>query len=396
MNLFILPSWYPNPASPISGIFIQEQAEAIALLAPDIQTLISVWGHESTSIPVRKPKIALARLASYFCQTHNSLKERNGLYEISNPTLQWSERLPLGGVRQLIAVNRRNFLLAQQKFGRIDLMHAHVSYPGGYIAALLAKEFAVPYVLTEHMGPFPFPSLMQNGKPLPEIDYAFAQAAASIAVSPSLARRIASFGYETPCVIPNMVDERIFTVGAPTGKKTVFFTLCGISEQKGIAHLLEAIALWNPPADQFEFRIGGEGPQRSAYQAQAHAMGLSDRVRWLGPVSRAEAPALFQDCHIYVMPSRHETFGVVYAEAIACGKPVIATRCGGPEFIVNDHNGLLVDIGDVPALAAAMQTMASNWKQYNPQTIRSDFEKRFSRSAVVDQLRTLYDKVLRE
>lgn len=396
MNLFLIPSWYPNSVSPISGIFTKEQAEATAELAPDIRVLVSLWGHESTALPIRQPRVLLSRLWQWLRQPHSHWRESNGVREIVSPTLQWSDRLPFGGVRQLVTVNRRNFLVAQKRFGKIDLIHAHVSYPGGYIASLLAQEHRVPYVLTEHMGPFPFPNFLRDGVPLPEIAQAFSQAAASIAVSPSLADRIASFGFSRPVVIPNMVDERVFSPGQPNADKTVFFTLCGITEQKGIDHLLQAIALWNPPADRFEFRIGGDGPQRTAYQAKASALGLDDRVRWLGPVSRADAPVLFRDCHIYVMPSRHETFGVVYAEAIASGKPIIATRCGGPEFIVNPGNGLLVDIGDVPALAQAMQTLAANWTQYSPQAIRQDFEQRFSRHAVVGQLRALYDEVLRK
>ncbi len=396
MNLFLIPSWYPSPASPLSGSFTKEQAEAIAELAPDIRVLVSLWGHADGVLHSRRPWVWPRHWLWSLRQPRDSITKRNGLYEIFNPKIIWSDRLPLGGVRQLISVNRRNFLLAQQKWGRIDLIHAHVSYPGGYIAALLAQEFGVPYVLTEHMSPFPFPNLMRGGQPVPEIAHAFAHARASIAVSPSLADRVASFGYPRPRVIPNMVDERAFTIGTPAAGKTVFFTLCGITEQKGVDHLLDAIALWDPPAHQFEFRIGGDGPMRAAYQAKAAALGLDDRVRWLGSVSRADAPALFRDCHIYVMPSRHETFGVVYAEAIASGKPIIATRCGGPEFIVTLGNGLLVDIGNVPALAQSMQTLAAHWAQYSPQAIRQDFEQRFSRHAVVSQLRVLYDEVLRK
>lgn len=394
MNLFLLPSWYPSPASPLSGSFTQEQAEAIAELAPDIRVLVSLWGHADTVLPARSPWRWPQRLAWRLLQRKDQVRERNGVNEIFNAKMHWSGRLPFGGVRQLIAVNRRNFQLAQQRFGQIDLIHAHVSYPGGYIASLLSQEFGLPYVLTEHMSPFPFPSLLHSGQPVTEIAQAFQKAAASIAVSPSLSQRVASFGYPTPRVIPNMVDERAFTLGQPNSSKTVFFTLCGISEQKGIDHLLEAIALWNPPANLFEFRIGGDGPQRAAYEAKAQSLGLADRVRWLGAVSRSQAPKLFTDCHIYVMPSRHETFGVVYAEAIASGKPIIATRCGGPEFIVNATNGVLVDVGDVPALSQAMQTMAAHWADYSPQAIRKDFEQRFSRTAVVRQLRALYQEVL--
>lgn len=396
MNLFLLPSWYPSQSSPLAGIFTKEQAEALAELAPDVRVLVSLWGHADGALNARRPWIWPKRLRWIARQSRDAITEVNGVHEIFNPKITWSERLPWGGVCQLTAVNRRNFLLAQQRFGRIDLIHAHVSYPGGYIAALLSQEFGVPYVITEHMSPFPFPSLMRKGRPLPEISYALQHAAAVIAVSPSLAQRVASLGHALPHVIPNMVDERLFAIGPPQAGKIIFFTLCGISVQKGIDHLLEAIALWNPPANQFEFRIGGDGPQRAAYQAKAEALGIGDRVHWLGAVSRVQAPALFRDCHIYVMPSRHESFGVVYAEAIASGKPVIATRCGGPESIVNASNGLLVDIGDVLALAQAMQTLATHWEQYDSQAIRKNFEQRFSRHAVVEQLLALYHEVKRK
>ncbi|MDH0957203.1 glycosyltransferase [Pseudomonas chengduensis] len=394
MNLFLLPSWYPSTVSPLSGCFTQEQAEAIAELAPDIRVMVSLWGHLDAFLPACNPRCWPQRLIWRLQQGRNQVRVRSGVNEIFNAQIYWSGRLPFGGLRQLVAVNRRNFQLAQQRFGPIDIIHAHVSYPGGYIASLLSQEFGVPYVLTEHMSPFPFPNLMCGGEPVPEIAQAFRQAAAVIAVSPSLSQRVASFGYPAPRVIPNMVDECAFAPGRPSSSKTVFFTLCGISEQKGIDHLLEAIAIWNPPSDKFEFRIGGEGPQLETYRAKAQTLGISDKVLWLGAVSRTDAPSMFRDSHIFVLPSRHETFGVVYAEAIASGKPIIATRCGGPESIVNEFNGLLVDVGDVPALAQAMHTLSTNIECYSPQAIRQDFEKRFSRQAVVSQLRTVYDEVL--
>lgn len=394
MNLFLIPSWYPSQAQPLGGIFTREQAEAIAELCPDIQVIVSTWGHGDGEICVRHPWQSCKVIRWRLQQKRNLIKRQNGVWEVFNPEISWSLRLPFGGAKRIIGVNRRNFELAQERFGKIDLIHAHVSYPAGYVAMQLADEFGVPYVLTEHMSPFPFQSLMRNGNLLPEITQAFEKAAFSIAVSPSLAQRINSFGYQDQIVIPNLVDERHFSIGAPVPGRFVFFTLCGITDQKGIDHLLEAIALWNPPADKFEFRIGGDGPMLDLYKAMAERLDVADRVHWLGPVRRDEAPQLFRECHVYVMPSRHETFGVVYAEAIACGKPIIATYCGGPESIVNETNGLLVGVGDVPALAHAMHCLAENWARYSPQAIRKDFEDRFSRRAVVSQLRSVYDKAL--
>lgn len=396
MNLFIIPSWYPSQSQPIGGIFTKEQAEAIADLYPDSNVIVSKWGHYDGEIPVRRPWNALKVLRWYYKQPREQIEQVNGVWEAFTPAVSWSHRLPFGGARQLLPANRNNLQLALQKFKQIDLIHAHVSYPAGYIAAQLKKEFDIPCIITEHMGPFPFPSLIKAGKPIPEIVEAFNNATNTIAVSPSLAERIESFGIKRPLVIPNIVDEQRFSLGSPRSDKFVFFTLCGLSEQKGIDHLLQAIALWNPPTAQFEFRIGGDGAKKAYYEAMATALGIADRVKWLGFVSRDQAPDEFRNCHVYVMPSRHETFGVVYAEAIASGKPIIATRCGGPESIVNDFNGKLIGIGNVPELAQTMQRLAENYQNYNAQQIRHDFEQRFSRQAVVSQLMTLYQQAIRK
>ena len=394
MNVLIIPSWYPSEAHPLNGIFTQEQAEAIANIRPDINVMVSTWGHGDGEIPVRKPWNILKVLYWRVRQKNDLISFRKGVAKLFNPAVSWSHRLPFGGAARLIDANRRNLNLAIERFGKINLIHAHVSYPAGYVAAILSEEYKIPYVLTEHMGPFPFPSLMRHGKPLPEIERAFQNADKIIAVSRSLSERVASFGYQESIVIPNVVDERCYSLGEPSGDKFVFFTLCGLTDQKGIDHLLHAIARWNPPSDRFEFKVGGDGPMRREYEQLAVRLGVADRVRWLGPVSREDAPQLFHDCHVYVMPSRHETFGVVYAEAIASGKPVIATRCGGPEDIVKNINGLLVEVGDIEGLAASMETMSADWTAYNAQDIRNDFLGRFSRQAVVTQLVTLYQHIV--
>lgn len=393
MNIFLIPSWYPSARQPIAGIFTREQAEAVAALCADIRVIVSTWGHAEGTIPLRKPLQAFETFRWWLRQPNNQITVRNGVFEVFNPVLDWSSRLPFGGAQRLLNANRQNYKLAEKQFGKVDLIHAHVSYPAGYIARLLSKEFDAPYILTEHMSPFPFPSHLKKGRPRQEIIEAFAHAAASVAVSPSLARRIASFGFAEPVVIPNVVDERKFQISMPESNRFVFFTLCGLSDQKGIDHLLQAIALWNPSPLEVEFRIGGDGPLRKSYETMAVDLGLTDRVRFLGPISREDAPELFGQCHAYVMPSRHETFGIVYAEAIASGKPVIATRCGGPESIVNEGNGLLVDIGDIETLARAMQHMVRDWHHYDPLRIRQDFENRFSRQAVVERLVELYQSV---
>src|SRR3546814_20494591 len=96
----------------------------------------------------------------------------------------------------------------------------------------------------------------------------------------------------------------------------------------------------------------------------------------------------------FVLTSRYETFGVVLAEATALGRPVIATRCGGPESIVSDGDGYLVDVDNVEELAAAMVQLVDNIKQFEPDSIRMRCAKRFSAEVVTTQLKEAYCEVI--
>ena len=101
----------------------------------------------------------------------------------------------------------------------------------------------------------------------------------------------------------------------------------------------------------------------------------------------------FETCDCFVLPSHHESFGIVFTEAMACGKPVIATRCGGPEAIVRPESGLLLEVGDVDALADALEHMFRHAHEYDRERIRADFERRFSRAVIVDALEAIYERV---
>ena len=123
-----------------------------------------------------------------------SLNEKSQFCEILRPTLTFSRRLPFQSLEKVVKASRENFLFAQKHYGGINLIHAHVSYPAGYIAYRLSREFNVPYVVTEHMGPFPG-SFIKNGNLLPEIEKAFKYASKIIAVSNFLKKRLISFGF---------------------------------------------------------------------------------------------------------------------------------------------------------------------------------------------------------
>jgi len=124
---------------------------------------------------------------------------------------------------------------------------------------------------------------------------------------------------------------------------------------KGIDFLLRAFAQIAGPFPGTRLRIAGDGPAADDLKRLAHSLGLSEAVAFLGPID--DVPAFWRDCHLAVVPSAGalESFGMAALEAMAASRPVVATRNGGiPEVVEDGVTGILVDQGNVQALAGAL------------------------------------------
>src|SRR4030042_4007780 len=197
-----------------------------------------------------------------------------------------------------------------------------------------------------------------------------------IAVSPFLAKEIRTFHDELEIeVIGNVIRTDFFkpqenmTEGLPS--KTRFLSIASLLKEKGFIYLLEAAQLLNQRGGiSFEVMIGGGGPERDRRRRHVEVSGLSDQGYFLGPMNRSQVRDQMQRCDVFVLPSLQATFGVVLVEAMACGKPVIATRCGGPEFGVTEDTGFLVGVGDSTALADVMESIITHAIRFHPASIR--------------------------
>src|SRR4029079_19216509 len=104
-----------------------------------------------------------------------------------------------------------------------------------------------------------------------------------------------------------------------------------------------------------------DGPLRGELEALTRSLGIWERVRFLGRKGRPQVADLMQRCEMFVLPSRAEPFGIVLIEAMACRKPVIATRVGGiPEIIEDGQNGILVEPDNPEKLAEAIIRVLKN------------------------------------
>ena len=133
--------------------------------------------------------------------------------------------------------------------------------------------------------------------------------------------------------------------------------LNGPHEQKGVDILLKSLPLILPHR-KVVLTIIGAGPRLPQYQALAAELGIGEHVRFLGFVEHQEMPRKYQQADLFVLPSRRESFGLVLAEAMACGLPVVATTAGAiPEVVEDGRTGILVPPGDPVALAHAINSL---------------------------------------
>lgn len=396
MNVFIIPSWYPSEKNPLSGIFIKEQVEALSDVYPDINFTVSLCGDLSYSIHLKKPLYSIKVLREYSREEPYIIKKKKNLIEIYNPVLLWTDKLN-GYNRNLVKANLKNYFLAEKELGNIDIIHCHVSYPAGYIGMKISEKNKIPYIITEHMGPFPFENFIENGKLTYDIRNPIEKANKVIAVSNALANSISGFGFKKSVVIPNLVNESTFLPGKINDKKNkfTFFTLCSMTDSKGVMDLLQVVKIVVDKNKNILFRLAGEGHDLEKYMNYTKQNDMDYYVKWIGKLEYEKTLTEYQNCDCFILTSKHESFGVVYAEAIACGKPVIATKCGGPEDIVNNNNGLLVEIGNIEEIANVILYMVDNIKKYDSHNIREDFLNRFSRKVVTKKIVNTYKECLK-
>ena len=129
--------------------------------------------------------------------------------------------------------------------------------------------------------------------------------------------------------------------------------------RKNHAGLLRATALLAPRHPGLRVRIIGDGQERGRLVRLARALQVTDRVEFLGQVPFDTLVGEYAACDIFCLPTLQEGFGIVFAEAMASGKPVVACAAGAtPELITDGANGLLVPPGDDAALAGALARLA--------------------------------------
>jgi glycosyltransferase involved in cell wall biosynthesis len=275
-------------------------------------------------------------LGTFVAQVERALVERG--HEVDRAVLDTRA----GGKARYLELARRTVLARKP-----DVVYAHFLVPSGLIAMVAGRA---PLVVTAHGRD------VRNIGELPGVAAAtrvvVRRAATVVCVSEYLRReletRLPDAVGKTQVVSSGVDLERFAPAPAPDGP-TRFLCVGGLTERKNVVRLAEAFAQLDGGA---ELTFVGDGPLRPHLEGR-------ERVRLLGRVPHDAVPALLADAHVLCQPSMLEPLGQALLEAMAVGRPVVATRIGGSRELVPPDAGVLVDPLDVDALGHALSTAAA-------------------------------------
>ena len=286
----------------------------------------------------------------------------------------------------------------------VDLLHIQLAWGGSIyrklMIAALARYFGVPYVVHLHGGRFGH-SWESAGKYLVgKIDRLFMESAAIIVLGQCWATLILDR-------LPGVKDKMTIlpnTTTSPSGPKRcradgepIQITFLGyVGPGKGVPELIDAFGKLSERAD-WSAIIAGRG-ELDQSRSHAQRLGIADRVEipgWLGP---DETRALLRRTDILVLPSFVENLPMVVIEGFAYGLAVVATPVGAvPEVIDHGRNGLLVPVGNVEALAAALHRLLEDGELRRSlgEAARRDYAERFDISTYITRLVSTWRKAAR-
>lgn len=384
IHILIIPSWYPAKAGDIQGSFFREQALAL-----------SKKGHK---VGVIAPSMySLKDWKSIAFKPHSVQFENDkGVLTYRQQRVNYTPRLK--GITRARRVRIGTRLVDKYVIdnGVPDIVHVHSLINAGFIAYKVKQKYGIPYVVTEHSSAFA--RELVDKKTIKQLIPVVKSSAKNIAVSNEFKNLLEdTFKNSKWEYIPNIVSDEFLEYKFQADNNFEAFTfsnICLMSPNKRVDLIILAFAKAFKGNPNIKLKLGGDGPVRSSLEKLVKREGVSEQVTFLGALERGQVKEEVAKSDAFVLSSEYETFGVVIIEALALGKPVIATRCGGPESIVVPEVGYLVDRNSVESLAQGMIDLYNHREKYSAEAIREYCRCHFSEAAVVDKLTHIYSNVL--
>lgn len=388
MNIVIIPAFFQTKNRPTLGSFFLDQAKALKRAGHQVSILycdtysvkcIQEWMHYEEDSVSQIEGIQIYR-GKCFCPLKHGMEGHKEAFSKGIEKL-WDKYI---------------------KNESVDIIHAHCCVWAGYAAMKLSEKIKIPYIVTEHATLFQLHKNEISNANNAVITEVFQKAAKVICVSRAFARLLEDYTSNIE-VIGNVVDCEQFQVKETDKEAVRLLTVCYMEEEaqlykKGLDILIKAWAKMSAKYPQAKLIIGGGGKSLEKVVEWTKEYQVTESVELLGALTRSQVVEQMQLCDCFVLPSRYETFGVVYIEAMACGKPVIAVANGGPDDFVHEFNGILIQPEQEEELVQALDKMITDIKKkdatYQPERIATYVEEKFSYRAIAEQLKIIYQNVV--
>lgn len=199
-------------------------------------------------------------------------------------------------------------------------------------------------------------------------------------------------------IIPNGVDLSGFQPGPPIPENGPLQVFCAarLIERKGQHHLIRAIKQLSDQGVDVVASLAGTGDSLQAYQKLAKDLKVTERIRFLGYVPREEIPCHYAAAHVFALPSYNEGMALAALEAMGSGLPLVLTRTGGTDDLVEEGvNGFTFEWGDVATLAAHLRRLAQDRPLVRQMSMDSRQRAvRFSWEVITERYLSLFEKML--
>lgn len=284
-----------------------------------------------------------------------------------------------------------------------DVIHIHHPDPMACLALFLSG-YKGPVVLHWHSDILKQKTLLKLYRPLQ--NWLLRKARFIVGTTPVYVRE-SPFLQKVQCKVTSIPigisevkpgQERVADIRAKYAGKKIIFSLGRLVEYKGYEYLIKAARRLN---DDCVVLIGGKGPLKEHLQNLIDEQGVADRVKLIGFIGDKELPDYFGACDLFCLSSiwKTEAFAIVQLEAMACGKPVVATNI--PESGVswvnrNGVSGLNVDPQNADALAEAIITILSDEQLYRrlSEGARQRYETLFTKKLMTENCLAMYQALL--
>ena len=360
-----LAKWYPNKEEPLLGIFIQKHIHSVQQYYDN--KIISIY--ETNTINSNIHRVV------------NHLKN-------TEEVVFYHKKGLLNKIKVLFKVWK------ETKRFKPHLIHAHVMGWTSSLAFFFSRTNQVPFLISEHWSGY-------RTKGYAQLNF----------VSKTL-RKISAKQAEQICVVSNFLKQDMLKCGVTANyttvgnvidgialdiekNKTFSFVFAGdlVQETKNVKGILEAFSEILKHHKNIKLDIIGDGKDLKYFKELSHQLKLNNHVSFLGNQSNDYVFKTLSQSYVLILNSYFETFSIICAEALLCGIPVIATKCGGPESYLNDNTGILIDIDNKKQLTTAMESMINNYDQYEPKKLK-DIAHQFSMEIIGEKINQEYLRAL--